>query len=146
MLLLLPKNPSEFAKWESAMTIQKLNLIRQSMKGTLVNVRMPKFKMENSFELTKPLKQLGMTTTFVLPDADFSRMTTTEKLFVSTVMQKTYIRVDELGTEAAAVTAGASMGGMPVERPKEFYADRPFLFAIFKGDTILFLGRFVKPI
>jgi len=108
---------------------------------------MPKFKMENSFELTKSLKQLGMTSAFVPSDADFSRMTTSEKLFVSTVLQKTYIKVDELGTEAAAVTAMPGvLGPGPIERPKEFYADRPFLFAIFKGDTILFLGRFVKPI
>jgi len=68
-------------------------------------------------------------------------MTTAKKLFVSTVLQKTYIRVDELGTEATAVTAGMPMGGMPIERPKEFFADRPFLFAIIKGNTILFLGR-----
>ena len=148
MVLLLPKQPSNFAKWESAMTLQKLNLIRRSMKETQVNVRMPKFKMENSFELTKSLKQLGMTSAFALPAADFSKMTTAEKLFVSTVLQKTYIRVDELGTEAAAVTAMAAARGMLMERPrpKEFYADRPFLYAIFKGNTILFLGRFVKPI
>ena len=148
MVLLLPKEPATFATWESEMTIQKLNLIRRSMEVNLVDVRMPKFTMESNMSLNDILKQLGMPTAFDIFKADFSKMNGgVEPLWVDSVLQKTFVKVDELGTEAAAVTMMPMPGGMvgPPEHPKQFYADRPFLYAIMKGDTILFLGRFVKP-
>jgi serpin B len=63
--------------------------------------------------------------------------------WLSTVVHKTYIRVDEEGTEAAAVTGGV----MAVSRPPEFAVDRPFLFTISDADTgtILFLGAVTDP-
>ena len=147
MVLLLPQEPTPFATWEAEMTFQKLNLIRRSMEMNLVNVRMPKFTMESNMTLNEILKQLGMPTAFDNVKADFSKINGgVESLWVDSVLQKTFVKVDELGTEAAAITAMA-MAGMvgPPEHPKQFYADRPFLYAIMKGDTILFLGRFVKP-
>ncbi|MCL2710712.1 MAG: serpin family protein [Planctomycetaceae bacterium] len=156
MLFLLPKEPadftqSKFAQWESAMTAEKLSTIRRSMARVLVDARLPKFTMETNIPLNETLKQLGMPTAFDVRKADFSKIsaiTAIDPLFISEVLQKTYVRVDELGTEAAAVTVAAMPGlamiGEP-PRPKLFHADRPFLYAIVKGDTILFLGRFVKP-
>ena len=68
-----------------------------------------------------------------------------EGLFVSEALQKTFVKVDETGTEAAAVTVMVMAArSMPLNL-KHFHADRPFLYAIVKGDTILFLGRFVQP-
>jgi len=149
MLLLLPKDPAEFAKWESAMTLQKWNALRRTIRMELVDMRMPKFTMESDIDLKEPLMQLGMTTAFDAGNADFSRINGRRDLFVGQALQKTFVKVDETGTEAAAVTAVAiAMSAAPDEDPvppKEFYADRPFLYAIVKGDTILFLGRFVKP-
>jgi serpin B len=146
MVLLLPEDPANFAKWESEMTADKFNLARRSLATHEVFVRMPKFTVENSIALNEPLKQLGMPTAFDPKKADFSKITTSEPLYVSEALQKTFIRVNETGTEAAAVTGGGvAMGGLPSDPPKEFYADRPFLYAIVKGDAILFLGRFVKP-
>ena len=146
MLLLLPKEPTEFATWESEMTIEKWNKLRRTMRMEDVNMCMPRFTMESCIELNERLQQLGMTTAFEPFEADFSKISS-EELFVSRVLQKTFVKVDETGTEAAAVTVMLmdAAAAPPEEEPKEFYADRPFLYAIVKGDTILFLGRFVKP-
>ena len=127
------------------MNTQKFNEARHSMARILVDVQLPKFTMETNIPLNEPLKQLGMPTAFIFLGADFSKITTAEPLFISEVLQKTYIRVDELGTEAAAATGMAMPGGGMLRDFKTFHADRPFLYAIVKGETILFLGRFVKP-
>ena len=147
MILLLAKEPADFAKWESEMTTKKFNLLRRSMEVSLVDIRMPKFTMESNITLNEILEHLGMPRAFDPLRADFSKITTAESFFVGKALQKTFIKVDELGTEAAAVTV-MTMGPMAIPdppKPKLFYADRPFLYAIVKGDAILFLGRFVKP-
>jgi serine protease inhibitor len=62
------------------------------------------------------------------------------------MLQKTFIAVDETGTTAAAVTGGGIGCSAPSKpEPYSFYMNRPFLYAIVKGDTILFMGRFVNP-
>ena len=146
MVLLLPKNPANFVQWESEMTSSKFNLLRRSMEMSKVDIRMPKFTMESDIPLNETLQQLGMQAAFDQHNADFSKTArVVEPLWVSDVLQKTYIEVDETGTRAAAVT-GISIGCSASPRPETFHADRPFLYAIIKGNTILFLGRFVKPI
>jgi serpin B len=78
--------------------------------------------------------------------ADFSRITPTRDLYISSVRHKTYVRVDEAGTEAAAVTI-VEVGETSV--PDTFYmrVDRPFLFAIREhhSGTVLFIGKMVNP-
>jgi serpin B len=145
MVLLLPKNPAHFLQWESEMTTQKFNFLRRSMSmDYLVNIRMPKFTMESDLPLNGTLQQLGMRTAFS-GEADFSKMTPNHAgLFVTDVQQKTFVEVDETGTRAAAVT-GIGIGCSAPPQPAVFHADRPFLYAIVKGDSILFLGRFVGP-
>jgi serpin B len=104
---------------------------------------LPKFKMEYAIGLNDPLKALGMKRAFDR-DADFSGMAD-EPLFISEVKQKSYVEVDEAGTEAAAVTT-VGMQAMSIRREPanrfEMIVDRPFLFVI--SDTasgsILFLG------
>jgi len=144
MLLLLPKNPTKYAEWETEMTTKKLNSLRGTLKPGEIDLRMPKFTAENTLELNEPLQQLGMTAAFSR-GADFSKISSDKDLFVSKILQKTYIAVDEVGTEATAVTGGAfGVTSLPPP-PFPFHADRPFLYAIVKGDSILFLGRFVTP-
>jgi len=149
MLLLLPKDPAAFAKWESTMTIEKWNALRRTMKMEDVDMCMPRFTMESNIELIEPLKQLGISTAFDREKADFSKINDSKELYVGQALQKTFIKVDETGTEATAVTTEpmdlVSAEPEPLPPPKEFYADRPFLFAIVKGNSILFFGRFVKP-
>jgi serpin B len=144
MLLLLPKNPANFATWEAELTLEKWNTLRRTMTAGQVDVLMPRFTMESTIPLNDVLKRLGMPTAFG-DDSDFSKIDGTKDLYISEALQKTFVRVDETGTEAAAVTGIAMATRAMVQRPFQFHADRPFVYAIVMEDTILFLGRFVKP-
>jgi serpin B len=100
--------------------------------------------------LAGTLQAMGMSDAFS-PQADFSGMTTAEKLCISDVIHKSFVAVDEEGTEAAAATAvimkGANGGGGMPEEPKVFTADHPFVFLIRHNGTgaILFAGRLAAP-
>ena len=117
-----------------------------------VNVAVPKFKVEYSAALDEALQALGVQTVYDPETADLSAMLDPSGLpgqqhFLDTVVHKTYIAVDERGTEAAAVTAAMAGGAAPPERPeliRSFTADSPFWFVIrdnAKGE-ILFAGRY----
>lgn len=118
-----------------------------------VNVSVPKFKVEYSAALDEALQALGVRTVYDPENADLSAMLDPSSLpgqqhFLDTVLHKTYIAVDEKGTEAAAVTAamtgeGSAMPSRP-ELVRIFTADEPFWFVIrdnAKGE-ILFTGRY----
>jgi serpin B len=106
-------------------------------------IRMPKFELEWDGQLKDPLASMGMGPAFV-PQADFSRMTPAEDAYISAVRQKTYLKVDEEGTVAAAVTS-VTVG--VTSAPMGLYVDRPFLVAIRErlSGTILFLGVIRDP-
>jgi serine protease inhibitor len=112
-----------------------------------VQVQLPRFRAETDKVLNDPLIALGMGIAFGLGAADFSGLSPAGRdLAISMVRQKTFIQVDELGTEAAAVTAvEISRTSMPA-RPV-FRADRPFLLAIRERSSgaLLFLGRIGAP-
>lgn len=120
-------------------------------EDTRVQLEIPKFEMEYSVSLNDMLKALGMTNAFDSAKADFSAMidldTLDDNLVVSDTLQKTYIQVDENGTEAAAVTAititptSAVIDDRPIQ---EFTADKPFYFAIRDNTNgeLLFVGRY----
>ena len=110
-----------------------------------VNLWLPKFRTEKSYELGDMFKALGVRKAFT-NDADFSGMSTSENLKIDSVIHKTFIDVDEEKTEAAAVTAIQMMRAtaMPRQTPRaEFHADRPFVYFIMDNNTgtILFMGR-----
>ena len=117
-----------------------------------VYVAVTKFKVEYSAALDEALQALGVQTVYDPETADLSAMLDPSGLpgqqhFLDTVVHKTYIAVDERGTEAAAVTAAMAGGAAPPERPeliRSFTADSPFWFVIrdnAKGE-ILFAGRY----
>ena len=110
-----------------------------------VLVHLPKFKLEEDYELSEPLAKLGMTDVFSSAKADLSGMNGEGGLFLSTVAHKAFVEVNEEGTEAAAATAG--MVAFCMLREEHFNADHPFLFFIRHNKTksILFLGRFSSP-
>lgn len=103
-------------------------------------LQIPKFEMEyGTINLNQPLKDLGMKIAFT-SDADFSGIR--EDLFISNVLHKAFIEVNEQGSEAAAATVVEIKES--IERNKKFRADRPFLFIIYDEDasSILFLGKY----
>jgi serpin B len=109
-------------------------------EGTIV---FPKFKLDYDVTLNGPLKALGMQQAFNPVTADFSALAD-EPLFVSLVKQKSFVDVNEQGTEAAAVTT-VGMSSSVMMRPLppfEMIVDRPFFFVIEDNSTgaILFMG------
>lgn len=115
-----------------------------------VEVSLPRFKFDWKMTLNDLLSSMGMTKAFVPHAADFSGMTGNRDLYIGFVIHKTYVDVNEKGTEAAAVTAvGMFTTSMPVEPPAKirFTVDRPFLFTITEKSTgaILFIGEINAP-
>ena len=110
-------------------------------------VALPRFKIEYEVGLNDSLKALGMKNAFTL-GANFSAMAD-ETLFVSEVKQKSFVDVNEEGTEAAAVTTIGVAGSIAMELPKPFemIVDRPFVFVIedSKTQSILFMGTIFDP-
>ncbi len=111
------------------------------MSSRRVRLSVPKFEVEYSDSFKDELISLGFEKTF---SSEFNNILENEPMFVDDVLHKTYIKIDEEGTEAAAITAVTLLGmGMP-ERPAEFIADKPFYFVIRdnKNGEILFMGRY----
>ena len=109
-----------------------------------VHTKMPKFKAEYTILLTDALKRMGITDAFG-SSADFTRMASKEDalLYISRVIQKTYIEVDEKGTKAAAVTAVImGNGAAPVQEYKTVYLDRPFVYMLIdcRSNVPFFIG------
>ena len=114
-----------------------------------VSIRLPKFEFSFFAKLKQTLIDMGMASAFDEFEADFSPMTEEPNaLFISDVLHKCYIRVDELGAEAAAVTVVEMRAtGALISDMAEFYADRPFLFAIYslEDGAIAFMGTVNDP-
>lgn len=135
--LLLPK--SEKFKIENYLHTQP-----DKYKSKEIIVTMPRFKSEFSVELSNNFRNMGLVDAFS-DKANFSKISTSalsEKLYISKVIHKAFIEVNEEGTEAAAATAVVMSGrGLPA-KPKEFKANRPFYYIIKTADQILFMGYF----
>jgi len=116
-----------------------------------VRISLPKFEIAgDAISLRKPLTALGMAAPFSPDGADFSGIVKpeVEKLFISDVLHKAFVRVDEKGTEAAAATAVVMAGTASIpEEPVVFKADRPFMVFIrdIPTNTVLFAGRIASP-
>jgi serpin B len=145
MVILLP-NSGQFEAFEKAIEYQQVKDIMEDLERREVRLKMPKFEFDSSFSLKKTLSDMGMLVAFSA-DADFSGMTGKKDLFISDVIHKAFVSVDEAGTEAAAATAVImELTAMP-ETPVEVTLDRPFIFLIrdIETGTILFLGRVMNP-
>jgi serpin B len=147
MLVLLPKNDNLTAA-EEVLDAGEIAALQGSLVRKRVNVFFPKFRLETEYSLPETLAAMGMPTAFS-PDADFSGMDGTKDLFISGVVHKAFVDVNEEGTEAAAATGVVI--GLTSARPDAtpiFRADHPFVFLITEKDsgTILFAGRVVNPV
>jgi serine protease inhibitor len=141
MYLFLPATNSSVSKLVEEMTGDGWAKSLTSFRKREGKVGVPRFKLEFGGELKKPLSELGMKRAFRSGAAEFGGISTTP-LYISAVRHKTFVEVNEEGTEAAAVTGVAmAMTAMrPVEKPFELILDRPFLFLIEDAGEILFAG------
>ena len=113
-----------------------------SFSESEVSLDLPKFTLEYELLLNEALQSMGMEIAFT-PEADFSRMLGSGGLWIDKVKHKTFVEVNEEGTEAAAVTST----GMTLGMGTQMRVDRPFLFAIrdHHSGTVLFIGKIVEP-
>jgi serpin B len=147
MVVLLPKKLDGVKDLEKQLNADNLKNWITGLRKREVQVFFPRFKMTNEFELAQILGEMGMHDAFSAK-ADFSGMTGNRDLFISAVIHKAYVDVNEEGTEAAAAT-GVVMKLTSVEAPPPvFRADHPFIFLIRDNHTgsILFLGRVMNPV
>ena len=148
MVILLPAS-GNFEAFEKGLETQQVSNIISDLQFTEVALTMPQFKFTSQFSLKDILaEKMGMPIAFSPDDADFSGMTGNSELFISDVVHKAFVAVDEAGTEAAAATAViVGTTSIPQEPPVEVTIDRPFIFLIRDIETsaILFVGRVLNP-
>ena len=145
MVVLLPKETDGLKKLERSLNEPALNQWLAQAHSQEVNVFLPKFKMTVEFSLADTLAKMGMSKPFSA-QADFSGMDGNRDLFISAVVHKAFVDVNEEGTEAAAAT-GVTVRASAVMRTTGFRADHPFIFLIrdTRSGSILFLGRVSDP-
>jgi len=149
LYLFLPNEESSLDNLLKGLDYQKWQQWITQFRSSPGDIKIPRFKMEYSHELSGSLKALGMGLAFARGKADFSGMRKQGGLFISEVKHKAIIEVNEEGTEAAAATSvGMRTTSMrPVQQRFSFIADRPFLLAIRDQQTgaVLFMGAVYEP-
>jgi serpin B len=149
MVVLLPRKVDGLAEFEQSLTAGSLAASLLGLRPHRVEVALPRFRMESAFELAPVLSAMGMPAAFN-DAADFSGINGRRDLYLSAVVHKAFVDVNEEGTEAAAAT-GVAVARMAIAvRPEPvvvFRADHPFVFLIRLNRTgsLLFLGRVVNP-
>jgi serpin B len=147
MLVLVP-DAGGLADAERTLDAARLERILKAFTRRIVQLAMPRFRVEASYQLRSALEALGLARAFAA-DADFSGISPEPGFCIDDVIHRTYVDVDEHGTEAAAVTMPLMEGSAP-RPPRDIVklaVDRPFLFAIRDAptQTILFIGKIVDP-
>ena len=151
MQVLLPKTKFGLKDLEDKLKNVDIHALfeKEKMKVNMI-IQLPKFKQESTLPLNENLKNLGLEIMFTRFKADFTGITKRVELYVSDVIQKAFIEVNEEGTEAAAATAvkvshTKSIGWYGAPR---FKADHPFIYFLRDKDTgiLLFHGRVINPL
>ena len=145
MTILLP-DEGKLGEFEGSLDSAMLDRIIDGIVTDWVTLTMPLFEFESEFSLGDALAEMGMPDAFGA-EADFSGMTGSRALWISEVVHKAFVSVDEEGTEAAAATAVAMAESGPGKEPIAVTVDRPFIFLIRDTGTgtVLFLGRVSNP-
>lgn len=152
MYIFLPDENSSLAEFQHGLNAANWNQWMSQFARTEGDIALPRFKLEYDVNLNATLKALGMRIAFDPQKANFGKMfpiTAAQNVFISKVKHKTFVDVNEEGTEAAAVTS-VEVGITTVrEEPRHFrlVVDRPFFFAIRDNQTgtILFMGSIIDP-
>uniref|UniRef100_A0A8B9QR58 Serpin domain-containing protein n=1 Tax=Anas platyrhynchos TaxID=8839 RepID=A0A8B9QR58_ANAPL len=148
MFILLPRDIAGLQKLIRELTFENLSAWTspELMEKMKVELYLPRFTVEEKYNLKSALSKMGIQDAFTEGQADFTGMSEKDNLVLSQVFHKCYVEVNEEGTEAAAASSAAltsrSLGAAII-----FVADHPFLFFIRHNSTkcILFLGRFCSP-
>lgn len=147
MLVFLPKPESSLDQFQASLTAENWALWQQAFRPQQGMIQLPKFKFEYERSLNDVLQALGMGVIFDPNQADFSNLSDIQT-HVDEVKHKTYIEVNEEGTEAAAVTSiGIRATSINLDQPFQMTVDRPFFYAIQDNQTgtLLFMGTVVDP-
>jgi len=144
MILILP-NGNNLAKVESTLSCDELGVLTERLEESVVDVYLPRFKLETKYFMKEDLIEMGMPIAFT-PSANFTGISKEEGLFIDKVIHQAFIEVNEEGTEAAAATGVAIPLGA-TQPNTVFRADHPFIFIIQDrvAGTILFMGRVANP-
>lgn len=150
MVVMLPNEDKTYTDVISNLTSDNWNLWNSQMDSAKVSLSLPKFKFKYEKNLNKDLTDLGMGIAFVPGQADFSGISDAGQLSISFVLHKSYVDVNEEGTEAAAITVvGIITTAMPGDSDyKYFNVNKPFVFVIKENTTnsMLFMGLVKKPV
>ncbi len=152
MVILLPDR-GRFSEFEGSLDADVVNGAVSRLSPTSISLTMPKFEFESSFSLVESLKAMGMSDAFDKSTADLSGLGISEcpggggNPFISDVVHKAFVLVEEEGTEAAAATGVVVEAESARPQPIEVSVDRPFIFLIRDRETnsILFVGRVLNP-
>jgi serpin B len=149
MLVLLPRKVDGLPELEKLLSASRLKDWLGKLRSEKVDVSLPRFTTTREYQLNDALAAIGMSSAFDKDRADFTGMNGSgPRLFLSVVVHKAYVDVNEQGTEAAAATGAAFplAAARPAKR-QTFRADHPFLFLIrdIRSGSILFLGRVSNP-
>jgi serpin B len=148
LVVLLPRKAEGLAALEKSLTMEKLTAGLAKLANREVAVSFPKFRMTEELQLAKTLSAMGMSLAFSPGRADFSGMDGSRELFLSAVIHKAFVDVNEEGTEAAAATGIAVVAtAARADQPIVFRADHPFLLLIrdTRSGGVLFMGRLTQP-
>jgi serpin B len=141
--------PNDLASFERSLTPDQFGRYVGALRPAQFGLALPRFKTEKKVDLKGILSAMGMPLAFDPARADFSGITSQERLSISQVVHQATISVDENGTEATAATAVAMAvsSAIPIGSSITLRVDRPFIFAIRDTRTgaVLFLGRIVDP-
>ena len=150
MIILLPDAVDGLQELEARLSVETLEAWVSTLAWHEACVEMPKFKVESECHLEEVLQQMGMVDLFHFPEADLTGVAQPRELFLSKVIHKAVVEVEEEGTKAAAATAAVMyFGATELSEPlTEFRADHPFLFLIRHNasGSILFMGRVLNPL
>ncbi|WP_103666332.1 serpin family protein [Pseudanabaena sp. BC1403] len=147
MDIFLPKSTSNLTVFQKLLTAKNWQVWSDKFEKREVFIQLPSFKIEYGIDLINTLQNMGMQIAF-RSDADFSNLSA-ERAFINEVKHKTFVDVNEQGTEAAAVTSVGMTRGLnsPDSESAQMIIDRPFFFAISdrQTGTILFMGAIKNP-
>jgi serpin B len=144
MIIFLPKKEMELSVLESHLNAQQWNLWVKKLKVQSVEIHLPKFRVDSFLDYKDLLQNLGVKQAFV-PSANFSGITQKEKIFLNKVAHKSFLRIDESGSNASLAVSIKKQ--TKLENPVVMQINRPFFFVIQDKETnlILSLGRVVQP-